>query len=308
MSLHSRVFALALLVFVGTTGCSMKKIAIRSTGEIIKDGMEAFYDEEDLELARAAAPSNLKLIEGLVRGDPKNKDLLLVAASAFGGYAFGFLEMDMELFHNQDDDKYEDTKRRAKLLYQRSLEYSLRILRDDFPEFDKLMQEGSADDMKAYVSKAGQRHIGGLFWTAFAWGNIVNLSRDDMGQIAQLPKVKVVMEKVAEIDETYFNGGPHLFFAILNTGIPKGLGGNPEKGKEHFEKAFEINNGKLLLANVFFARFYAVAVQDKKLYEEQLDKVLNAPDDIMPGQNLYTAIAKARAKVLKERVEDFILE
>lgn len=306
MNLYLKLFSLAILLISAFCGCSMKTMAIRSTAEIMDDGMAAFYDEEDVVFAREAASSNLKLIEGLIRGDPGNEKLLLTAAQGFGGYAFGFMEMDMERYYDVDDDKYEETKARAKIFYRRGLKYALKIIAPRYPKFKELMEKGAVDEMQQMAAKIDKKYIGALFWTAFCWGSIINLSRDDMTAISALPKVKAVMARVMEIDETYFNAGPHLFFAVLNAGMPQALGGNPEEAKKHFEIAFKINDNKLMLANVFYARFYAVAVQDRELYEKQLDKVLEAPNDIFPGQTLYTMLAKERAKILKGRTDDYI--
>ncbi|GAB4296773.1 MAG: hypothetical protein Kow0090_11920 [Myxococcota bacterium] len=295
-------------LLAAVSGCSMKKMAVRSTAEIIEDGMSAFNDEEDVELARAASASNLKLIEGLIRSDPENEKLLLAAAEGFCGFAFGFFEMDMERYFNVEDELYDKTRARAKIFYKRGLKYALKVIEDEYPEFPSLIEKGSYDEMKNLVANMDEEYLPALFWTGFCWGSIINLSRDDMGVVAALPKAKAIMERVMEIDPMYFHAGAYLFFAVLNSGMPEMLGGNPAEGKKYFEKAFEANGGKMLLANVFYARFYAVAVQDRGLYDKELEGVLSAPNDIFPGQTLYTMLAKERAKVLKERGDDFFID
>ena len=49
--------------------------------------------ETDLVMAENAIPASIKLIEGLIVEDPKNRTLLVNAAQALYGYAFGFVEL-----------------------------------------------------------------------------------------------------------------------------------------------------------------------------------------------------------------------
>jgi hypothetical protein len=66
----------------------------------------------------------------------------------------------------------------------------------------------------------------------------------------------------------------------------------------------ELNGGKLLLADCYWAQLYAVGIRDRKLYKELLQGVINAPDDILEYHGFYiTTLAKGRAKWLLERQE-----
>ena len=58
------------------SGCTLKQLAVRSTAAIIEDTFAAFNEEEDPVLAEAAAASNLKLLEGLLKSDPANPKFL----------------------------------------------------------------------------------------------------------------------------------------------------------------------------------------------------------------------------------------
>jgi hypothetical protein len=74
-----------LLPWLGA--CSMGQIVARSSVSIMDGSVEAMNRETDLVLAEAAIPANLKLIEGLIREDPRNVELLANAAQGFYGYA-----------------------------------------------------------------------------------------------------------------------------------------------------------------------------------------------------------------------------
>ena len=81
-----------LLILLLSTGCSVQRMAIRSLGGVLDNSMEALYEEKDLELAEQAIASDLKLLEGLIKSDPGNGRLLLLAAQGFASYALGFVE------------------------------------------------------------------------------------------------------------------------------------------------------------------------------------------------------------------------
>jgi hypothetical protein len=82
------------------------------------------------------------------------------------------------------------------------------------------------------------------------------------------------------------------------------LGGKPEKAKEYFEKCLSISNGNFLLAKLFYAKTYAVQVQDQPLFESLLKQIDEASLDALPDVRLANAVAKQKAKRLSGRTND----
>ena len=66
-----RSIAIALCGLV-LSACSMGQMVARSSLSILDSGNVAMNREADLELARAAIPANLKLVEGLILELPDN--------------------------------------------------------------------------------------------------------------------------------------------------------------------------------------------------------------------------------------------
>ncbi len=83
---------LILSVTIFSYSCSINKFVIRQTGAILDYGVLALYEENDLKLAEQALASDIKLIEGMIKGDPENDHLLLLATQALAGYTLGFAE------------------------------------------------------------------------------------------------------------------------------------------------------------------------------------------------------------------------
>jgi hypothetical protein len=283
-----KISLLILLNLFLFSGCSLQKIALRSTTGLLNYGVDALYREPDLQIAEQAIASNLKLLEGLHIADPLNKDILLLLTKGYASYSMGFAEDD-----NTD---------RAKLFYLRARDYGLKLLgttkafRDSIPFKEKFFIEE--------LSNSEKRDVPALFWTGFAWGGWINLSKDDPQAIFDLGKVKALMGRVIELDESFFFGASHLFFGTIYGAFPKILGGDPEKAKKHFEKCVTLSNEKFMLAYVYLARYYAQPLLDAALFDEYLKIVLEAPSDVLPDNELITAIAKNKARKLISKKED----
>src|SRR5271169_4675665 len=85
-----RYWPILLLPLVAA--CSPRIIAVRTTASLMEYGAQAFYEEPDPQLAKEAMASQIKLLEAFIKNEPDNTTLLVLAAQAFGGYAFLFTE------------------------------------------------------------------------------------------------------------------------------------------------------------------------------------------------------------------------
>lgn len=273
--------ALSLALF----GCTLKQIAVRTTATVLEDAFAAFSEEEDPVLAEAAAASNLKLLEGLLKGDPDNRALLLLASRGFGGYAFAFAE---------DADPA-----RAARLYLRGRDYGLRLLR-----LHGFSPPASLAAFQRAIQTLGREAVPAAFWTAYGWAGWINLNLGSPQALAELPRAAALMQRVLDLDETYFYGGAHVFFGSYYGGRPKIAGGDVEAARRHFERAAEIAEGKFLMNWVFYARYFAVPAQDRGAYVRLLRKVTEAPPDILPAERLANVLARKRAKRMLEQVDE----
>ncbi len=276
------------LLIIFFSGCSLQKIALRTTTGLLYSSIDAIYQEEDLIIAEQAIASDLKLVEGLLQSDPENKDLLLLLTQGYASYSMGFVE-----------DRSEG---RAQLFYLRARDYGLRLLRTTRAFKDSIPAKES--NFVSRLSRLKKKDVPALFWTAFAWAGWINLSKDNPQAIFELGKVKAMMQRVLELDEGFFFGAAHLFFGSIYGSLPRMLGGDPEKAREHFDRCLKISDGKFLLAYVYLARYYAQPLLDEALFDKYLKIVLQAPTDILPGYQLITAIARKKAQKWIVKKED----
>jgi hypothetical protein len=263
----------------------MGQMVARSSLSILDSGNIAMNRETDLELARAAIPANLKLIEGLILELPDNAELRLQAAQGFYGYAYGFIE---------DDDS-----RRASGLYRRGLEHALRALAVAGASADIFALP--QDELERRLATLDKSAVPALFWSASCWAKWIDMNRDEPARIAELGKAAALMTRVLELDENYYHGGAHLFFGVYYGAKPPMLGGDFERSARHFEKARAVTGGKLLLGDLLRAQYLARQQLDRRQFHERLTAVVNAPSDIFPEMALVNAIAKQKAKQMLAR-------
>src|SRR5512138_3561622 len=88
-------------------GCNMVAFTANQTAPVLKAAAPAFNQESDLQLAREAAPGQLKTVEGFLLASPDNDIMIALLAQGYCEYAFGFLEGDLQQAHwaNRADDE-----------------------------------------------------------------------------------------------------------------------------------------------------------------------------------------------------------
>ncbi|MBI1928233.1 hypothetical protein HYR99_28805 [Candidatus Poribacteria bacterium] len=278
------------------TGCSMTKLTVNQTVKVFAAASQTFDKEADLGLADAGIMANLKTFEGLLEIAPDNEELLTLTARSFALYAFGFVEDTMEAAEAAGNFQMQaEMRARAIDFYGRSKRYGLKRLSKADKAFPKVF-DGDIETLERALRKLKKKHLPALFWTAYAWGGLINLQQDDPMQLVDLAKVELVMRRVIELDETFFFGGAHLFYGVYYGSRSPQIGGDPELAKRHLQKVDEMNSGKLLIGKFFLARYYAYPTQNRALYEKTLQEIIDAPIDIFPEQRIVNAVAKARAK------------
>jgi len=262
-------------------------MAIRTVAGIIDEyGFATINEETDLALAEQSIASNLKLVEILAKGDPGNENLFRLLSMAYTSYSLGFVE--------------DDSLERARMLYLRGRDYGLRVLKENHRFAASLTK--NIDEFRAALRTLSKNDVPTVFWTAAAWGGYINTTLTEPAALADIPRVEAMMQHVAEQDSSFFFGGAHIFLGTIYGGRPRLLGGDPEKARQHFEQALRIGNGKFLLTHVYYARSYAVQVQDSELFDRLLTTVDTTSVDILPEVRLTNAIAKKKAQFLRSRM------
>lgn len=275
-----------LILLMLFQGCS--SLSVQMATPMVQAQYASINEETDPVLAEQAIPASLKMLEGMLREDPGNKILLQNLSEGFCGYAFSFVE---------DTDT-----ERASRLYLRGRGYAERLLvADGGPES---LAGQNLDQLKSTMKTFNADDLHGLYWMGQCWAGWLMLNLDDLQAFVAISKVEAILQRTLELDETYHYAGPHMLLGAFYGSRSRLLGGNPDKARGHFDKCLELTQHKYLMAQVFYAKTYAVQMQDQALFKRLLEEVLEAPADILPEQQLASAVAKQKAEKLLESTDD----
>ncbi len=116
-------------------GCSAlgQRSAVRMMGSVAETGMPAYLRETDLELVDPALAASVKLTEALLETAPDDTRLLLQVVQGLAGYTYAFVEVRIEAARGRDPEEVRLHTQRAQRLYQRGLQYGLRLLSQYHP-------------------------------------------------------------------------------------------------------------------------------------------------------------------------------
>lgn len=294
--------SLALGLVVLTSACGIKKTTSQVMASMAWDGQVVLEREKDVDLARQASLPLVSMLAVFGQSAPGLANMAALQAKGYGQYAYAFFEEDLLRYHGKDEAKYQETLTRARDFYQNGLNAGLQALNQKKSYRQAL--KGSVSELEKVLRSAGNEDVPLLFWTAFNWANLLNLSRADVNAVAALPKVEALISRVRELDPSYVCGSPLLFSGVIAASKPPMLGGNPAKAKADFEAAFKLQPN-YLMGRVLFAQYYAVQVQDAELFEKMLREVFAADAGLLPEQELSNQLAKRRAQLLLERKNEF---
>jgi len=274
----------SILIVVSLSACSMNKMMVNASLPMIDGGMEAMLQEPDLQLAEDSMPANISMLNGMIHLDPENAQLHTYAAQAYYGLSYGF---------NEDKDV-----NRAENFYQRGLNHGLISLELKGLKDAKNL---NIDAFEQQLQKLDKDDVATLFWTASNWAKLIDLNRDDTERLIELPKPTAMMQRVLELDETFYFGSAHMYFGVYYGSRAQSLGGDFKKSRQHFDKAREITDGKLLVADLLQAQYLSRQLLDQKDFHDRLTKIIDAPEDLYPELTMLNQISKRKAKKLIDK-------
>lgn len=307
---------LCLVCLLLLIGCSINKMAVRQTAAILEQASIEMETEKNWNLFKDALPANIKMIEGMLSIDPQNEKLLLGLIKAYSAYGFGVNETLLleDKLVDVDDSIH---RQQAISNYTKALTYGFRYLSKLGISFEAITEQQDNNVIKKLINEkvGNDRDLEAVFFTAQAWGSLINLQRTNISLFAQLNSVKNIMDAVCERKPEINFGFCYLFNGAYEVGRPKMLGGNPEKGKIIFEQ-YNASHSENLLSRVFFLEYYVIPNQDKELFEKvmnELDgKVIDFKNSMNYGHyvayrevsndriNIFNAIAVKRFEIIKK--------
>jgi hypothetical protein len=297
MSAHFVAPVLALLA----SACSLRGLAVGGLSSALSGSAAAYAREDDPELVRGALPFVMKTVEGVLIDSPDNESLLSTACTTFGLYAY-LVQLDGEALQSSDYARAEELKRRALALHLRARDFGLRALEVRHKGIGEQLRK----DPKRAVEVLERDDVELAYNAAGTWGLAIGLAKDDPAMVADVDAVRALLRRALELDESWDHGALHEAMISVE-GLPRAMGGSPERAREHFQRALALSGGRRASLYLSLAENVSVPAQDRDEFERLLRQALAIDLDSAPELRLSNRIAQDRARRLLDGIDDLFL-
>lgn len=290
----------AACAFPALTGCALvKHKAVGMVASTLASSGDVFTRDDDPELVGEAIPFGLKLYESLLDSAPRNKELLIATCSNFTQYGVAFVDTRaLELDEKEHHDEIAHLKDRELKLYLRAKGYCMRAMEVRFPGVTKKLME----DPSTALPKATKADVPLLYWMAASWGSAIGMGLDRPDLVIDMPTVRALAERALALDETWNKGALHEMFISLDS-VPEAIGGSPQRAREHFKRAVELDKGASPGPYVALAYGVDVPAQDRAEFEKLLNEAIAIDPERDPSNRLVTLIQQRRARALLAHID-----
>jgi hypothetical protein len=247
----------------------------------------AMLNQPDPETVRDGAPAYMLLLDSFLEDSPDDPELLSAAAAMYASYGSVFA----------------DDPARAARLTERAREYGAKALCVSYAESCR-WPGMSFSEFEASLGGLSTRHAAPVYAYSVASLAWIRAHSDDWNALAELPQMEALLNRYLDIGSGGMTGSVYNYLGILATLRPPALGGEPEKGRDYFERAIELSGGRDLSVKVEYARSYARLLYERELHDRLLNEVM-AADPHEPGFTLTNVLAQREAAKLLEEADEY---
>ncbi len=277
--------SIVLFTLLILSGCG--QLVANAKQEFAEDLSATMLEQNDPETVKQAVPAYLILVSSMIKGDPDNVELLISGSKLYGAYASVFVEE-------------RDRKKRLSALSLDYAQHAFCIYKPtacnfrelSYYEFEQVLRQFNKEDAPV------------LFALGSAWAGWLQANSADWNAVAELPRIKAIIQRVLELDPLINNGDAYLYMAVMESFLPPAMGGKPELAKKNFEQAIKVSNGENLMAKLLYAEKYARLVFDQPLHDSLLREVINAKVENNES-TLINSIAQYKARVLLDESNEY---
>lgn len=246
-----------LLAVVPLAGCSVQDTLLRRVADGLSAG--ASGDEEDLELARDAAPSWLKTSEAVLAGVPDHLRLAETVAAGFTQYAYAFVAGEADRVETHDARAARRLRERAARLYRRGHRHAMRAM--------DLRQPGFAASLARPGPALPTNWVGLGYWGAASWGAWISLAKDQPEVVADLPRAIELARRTWRAAPAHGDGDLASLMGTFEAARP---GGTRLQAETYFEQALAFGQGRNPGVFVALAETLALPAGDRPRFETLL--------------------------------------
>lgn len=161
-------------------------------------------------------------------------------------------------------------------------------------EFAERMRNGTRIEEAVSVLEASA--VPALYWRSSNLGKWA--SADGFATLLSYKdEIRAVMQRCLELDAPYYYYGPDRYFGVFYGRAPSFAGGDLERSREHFEASLA-QQPNYFATHVLMAQDFAVKSQDRALFEEQLNWVLENDPESLPEVAPENRCEQRKARLL----------
>jgi TRAP transporter T-component len=161
------------------SACSPRELILREVGNALASTGSG--DEEDLLLARDAAPFFLKTSESVLRETPDHLGLAAAVAGGFTRYAYAFVAFEADRLEPADARAARQMRQRAARLYRRAHLHAMHALEARHPGLRARLARGGPG------LELADAEVAVAYWAAASWGAWISLAKNEPDVVADLP-------------------------------------------------------------------------------------------------------------------------
>ncbi len=293
----SRGAALLLVIGVslGLQGCaSPRQLLLNGAADAL--AAQSQSDEEDLQLARDAAPFYLKLSESLLRQTPGHIGLAESVAGGFAQYAYTFVAFEADRIEGSDSRAAKRMRERAARLYERAHRHAMAALEQAQPG----LRAALAKEPGSVRVPAAQ--VGLAYWAAASWAAAISLSKDRPDAVADLPLAVTLAQAAYAADPGHGRGALASLLGTLEASRP---GGTRVQALVYFDQALASAGRARTAVYVAMAEALAQPAGDRAAFERWLELALQPNGAADSGAtDLGTRVMTERARWLLASIDD----
>ncbi len=271
---------------------------VRSLADSLASGADA--QEEDLELARDAAPVFLKTSEAVLQQVPDHLKLAETVAAGFTQYAYAFVAFEAEKLQTRDARAAQRLQQRAARLYRRAHRHAMTALaaqRSDLARFASKSER--AGEPKYGVSQPlPLEAVGVAYWAAASWGAWISMSTADPEVVADFPRAYALAALAYDRAPDHGDGALAALMGTFEAARP---GGSPTRAEAYFQRAEAAGAGRNAGVYVAMAESLALPAGDRARFEQLLRRARAAASG---RADLTSQVMNERAAWLLATVED----
>jgi tetratricopeptide (TPR) repeat protein len=187
-----------------------------------------------------------------------------------------------------------------KTAYEKGIDWSRLALSVNNPDWNRaLLYERPIPEAVQVTTRAD---LPAMYWYSTNLGRWAIMDGTPT-ILAHKDDIAAIMGRVLELDGDYFWAAADRYFGVFYTRVPVG---NPDldRSRQHFEAAIR-RAPDYLSTRVLFAQDYATKAQNRALYVEQLEYVLNADVAAIPEVQPENEVEQLKARRLLDDVDEY---